>query len=179
MIEPERGDRLTVEFELDESRSAQTRVEPGAELEARHSVVHTDDAPQRVVVDENERVEIDGQLGGGLDFALDGVGVEVGMKLRVALNGAERVAQFRRLIARKTVDALELAVELLQKETLFDSRAVVARLCGMEDTCAQEREAGSAIHGPLQHLEPVDLAFGRACRPGQIEGCLHGAEVAA
>jgi len=46
------------------------------------------------------------------------------------------------------------------------SRAVVTRSCGVEDTGAEEWEAGSAIHGPLQHLEPVDLAFGRACRPG-------------
>ena len=49
----------------------------------------------------------------------------------------------------------------------------------MEDTRTEEREAGPAVHGPLQHLEPVELAFGRACGPGQVEGGLHGGEVVA
>ncbi len=45
-------------------------------------------------------------------------------------------------------------------------RAAVPQSCGVEDAGAQEREAGPAIHGPLQHFQPVDLALGRACGPG-------------
>ena len=58
-------------------------------------------------------------------------------------------------------------------------RAAVPQSCGVQQADAQERETGPAIHGPLQHLQPVDLAFGRACGPGQVEGRLHGGEVVA
>ena len=43
-------------------------------------------------------------------------------------------------------------------------RAVVL-LCGVENPGAQELEPGAAIHGPLQHFQPIDLALHRARRP--------------
>jgi len=56
---------------------------------------------------------------------------------------------------------------------------LVPALSGMEDSLSQEREARAAIHRPLQHFEPVDLSFGRACGPWQVESGLHRVEVAA
>ncbi len=43
-------------------------------------------------------------------------------------------------------NTLSMAVESWISRT---SRAVVARSCGVKDTSTEEREAGSAIHGPL------------------------------
>ena len=43
-------------------------------------------------------------------------------------------------------------------------RAVVA-LCGVQDTGAEKLEASAAVHGPLEHLQPVDLALHGARRP--------------
>ena len=56
-------------------------------------------------------------------------------------------------------------------------RAVVA-LCGMQHASAEEAEAGAAIHRSFQHLESVYLAFSGAGGPGQLEGGLHGTEIA-
>jgi hypothetical protein len=47
----------------------------------------------------------------------------------------------------------------------------------VQDASAQELESGTAIHGPLQHFEPVDLAFYRACCPRQLQRCLNSGDV--
>jgi hypothetical protein len=52
-------------------------------------------------------------------------------------------------------------------------RAVVSSN-GVWDASAKELESGTAIHGPLQHLQSVDLAFHNARRPRQIQRSLHG-----
>src|SRR4051794_18517869 len=52
-------------------------------------------------------------------------------------------------------------------------------LGGMEDASTKEVEACSAVHRPLQHLDPADLAFNGAGGPGQVEGSLHGIDVLA
>jgi hypothetical protein len=57
-------------------------------------------------------------------------------------------------------------------------RAVVALLCGVQDASSQELKAGSAIHRPLDHLDTVNLAFGGARGPGQVESRLHSGQVA-
>ena len=46
-------------------------------------------------------------------------------------------------------------------------RAVIA-LCCVEDAGAQKRESGTAIHGSLPHLQPIDLALYRARCPRQV-----------
>ncbi len=84
---------------------------------------------------------------------------------------AETLALMRRIDAQ-----FGSAIEIRFSRTF---RAVISVSCGVGDAGTEKLKSGSAIHGPLQHLEPVDLAFGRACRPGQVEGCLHGGEVAA
>jgi len=56
-------------------------------------------------------------------------------------------------------------------------RAVVAVSWGVQDAGPQELEAGSAIHRPLDHLDAVDLAFGGARGPGQVESRLHRRQV--
>ena len=38
---------------------------------------------------------------------------------------------------------------------------------GLEDALAEEREAGTAVHCPLQHLQAADLPFDRAGGPGR------------
>ena len=58
-------------------------------------------------------------------------------------------------------------------------RAVVAGSCGMQDACAEELEAGTAVHGSLDGLDPVDLPLCGACGPRQVERRLHGGEVPA
>ena len=58
-------------------------------------------------------------------------------------------------------------------------RAVVAGSRGMENACAEELEAGAAIHGSLDGLDAVDLPLGGACGPGQVKRRLHGGEVPA
>ena len=49
----------------------------------------------------------------------------------------------------------------------------------MQDACAEELEAGAAIHGSLDGLDAVDLPLGGACGPGQVKRRLHGGEVPA
>src|SRR4051794_8928192 len=38
----------------------------------------------------------------------------------------------------------------------------------MEDTSTKEFEACSAVHGPLQHLDPADLSFNGTGGPGRV-----------
>ena len=52
-------------------------------------------------------------------------------------------------------------------------------LGGMEDASTKEFEAGSAVHRPLQHLDPTDLSFDGTGGPGQVEGSLYGIDVLA
>jgi len=52
-------------------------------------------------------------------------------------------------------------------------------LGGIEDARTKEFEAGSAVHRPLQHLDPTDLAFDGTGGPGQVEGSLYGIDVLA
>jgi hypothetical protein len=59
------------------------------------------------------------------------------------------------------------------------SRAAISASGRMEDAGAEKSEAGSAVHGSLDHLEAVDLAFDRARGPGQVECCLYCIGVAA
>ena len=42
-------------------------------------------------------------------------------------------------------------------------RAVVTVSCGIQDACAEELEAGAAVHGPLDGLDAVHLPFDGAC----------------
>jgi hypothetical protein len=42
-----------------------------------------------------------------------------------------------------------------------------SRLNWRQNTLAEQIEAGTAIHGALDQLEPVDLAFHLAIAPGQ------------
>ena len=48
---------------------------------------------------------------------------------------------------------------------------------GVEDTSTAEWEPGTAIHGALEHLQPVDLALDWACGPRQVERGLDGGDV--
>src|SRR4051794_27837179 len=52
-------------------------------------------------------------------------------------------------------------------------------LGGMEDASTKEFEAGSAVHRPLQHLDPADLSLDGAGGPGQVEGSLYGSDALA
>ena len=52
-------------------------------------------------------------------------------------------------------------------------------LGGIEDARTKEFEACSAVHGPLQHLDPADLSFDGAGGPGQVECSLYGIDVLA
>ena len=56
-------------------------------------------------------------------------------------------------------------------------RAVVT-LCGVEDAGTEKLESSTAVHGPLQHFQPIDLALYRARRPRQIQRGLDGGDVA-
>src|SRR5215207_1015140 len=50
-------------------------------------------------------------------------------------------------------------------------------LGGMEDASTKEFEACSAVHRPLQHLDPADLSLNGAGGPWQIECSLYGIDV--
>lgn len=44
----------------------------------------------------------------------------------------------------------------------------------MEDEGAKQFEAGAAVHGALDHLDPEDLGFHWASGPGQRQRCVDG-----
>ena len=48
----------------------------------------------------------------------------------------------------------------------------------MEDAEPEEIEVGSAVHGTLDELEPVDVALDRSVAPGLLKGCEEGGFVA-
>src|SRR4051812_19159695 len=52
-------------------------------------------------------------------------------------------------------------------------------LGGIEDASTKEFEAGSAVHRPLQQLDPADLSLDGAGGPGQVERGLYGSDVLA
>src|SRR5215212_8579117 len=52
-------------------------------------------------------------------------------------------------------------------------------LGGIEDASTKELEACSAVHRPLQHLDPADLSLDGAGGPGQVECSLCGIDVLA
>ena len=52
-------------------------------------------------------------------------------------------------------------------------RAVVSGLSGIQDAGAEELAAGAAMHGPPDGLGAIDLPFGGAHGPGQVEDRLH------
>jgi len=52
-------------------------------------------------------------------------------------------------------------------------------LCSVENAEAQQIEAGAAVHGALDELEAVDLAFDRAIAPGLLKSCDGGGFVVA
>jgi hypothetical protein len=53
------------------------------------------------------------------------------------------------------------------------SESAGRRSGGLQHALAQELEAGTPVHRPLDRLEPVHLAFDRARRPRQLERRLH------
>jgi len=60
----------------------------------------------------------------------------------------------------------------------FSRTCVLSALCGVEDSGTEEFEPSAAIHRPLEHLQPIDLALDRARCPREIERGLYGADVA-
>src|SRR4051812_10983022 len=61
----------------------------------------------------------------------------------------------------------------LRKILGSDSHCVLGRWLEWQYAGAKQFDAGSAIHGALQCLEPVDLAFGLAIAPWLGDRVLH------
>ena len=57
---------------------------------------------------------------------------------------------------------------MVRREFLWHSAGPV--LCSVEDAEAEKIEAGAAIHGTLDELEPMDVAFDRSIAPWLLEG---------
>src|SRR3954452_13090918 len=58
-----------------------------------------------------------------------------------------------------------------------DSHCVLGRWLEWQYAGAKQFDAGSAIHGALQCLEPVDLAFGLAVAPWLGDRVLHRRQI--
>src|SRR3954466_11904155 len=52
-------------------------------------------------------------------------------------------------------------------------------LCGGKYSVAQEVEAGTAVHGSFDDLQPVDLSLDRTGAPGQRQGGMYGIAILA
>src|SRR3954447_14569093 len=50
-------------------------------------------------------------------------------------------------------------------------------LCSGEYSVAQKVESGTAVHGPLDGLQPVDLSLDRTRAPRQRQGSMYGIAV--
>ena len=66
---------------------------------------------------------------------------------------------------------------MVRCELLWQSAGRV--LCRVEDTEAEEIEAGTAVHGTLDKLEPMDVAFNRPVAPRLLKGGENGSFVPA
>jgi hypothetical protein len=100
-----------------------------------------------------------------------------GERIAVEASTMEANAALRSIVRRDSGAGYREMLTRMAKESGSDTLSVQYLVLWWHQSGAKQVNPGSAVHCPLQRLEPVDLAFGLSIAPGFQHGIPHGLDV--